>query len=108
MSDPETPQEPVDVTEVTEDEVVVRRAPRYGRFLLIGFVLGAITALVLTFAFPDNPDFDRGQVFGFLLLGFGAAGIALAALVALILDRVFSKRTRSAIAEHEATHRSTD
>ncbi|UOE43010.1 hypothetical protein [Agromyces larvae] len=92
-------------TEVTDETVEVRRAPRYGAFLLAGGVLGAIVALILTFAFPENDQFDRGQVFGFLLLALGVIGVGVGALAALVVDRSLSRRSGRAIVEHEATHR---
>ncbi|MRG59298.1 hypothetical protein GE115_05350 [Agromyces sp. CFH 90414] len=91
-------------SEVDDEAVTVRRAPRYGRFIVAGFVLGAILALVLTFAFPENEEFDRGQVFGFLLLGLGTVGVAFGAIVALVFDKVLSGRAGTAIAEHEHEH----
>lgn len=101
------PAEPLE-TEVTGETVNVRRAPRYGRFILLGVALGVVLALILTFAFPENPEFDRGQVFGFLLLGLGALGVAFGAAVALIFDRVLSNKSGLAIAEHEQTHHHDD
>jgi hypothetical protein len=101
--DPDAPGEHLE-TEVTSDAVSVRRAPRYGRFLTLGAALGAVVALILTMAFPENPDYDKGQVFGFLLLACGAIGVALGALVALLIDRAFTKRAGSGVAEHESTH----
>ena len=101
--------EPVE-TEVTSDTVMVRRAPRFGRFIILGAILGAIVALILTFAFdgqaPENElvQFDKGQVFGFLLLICGAVGVGLGAVVALIIDRVLARRAEAGIAEHESTH----
>ena len=91
-------------TELTSDAVSVRRAPRYPAFIIAGIVLGALVALVLTFAYPENGQFDRGQVFGFLLLWCAAFGAALGGVVALIIDRRLSKRSGSAVAEHESTH----
>jgi ABC-type cobalamin transport system permease subunit len=101
------PAEPLE-TEVTGETVNVRRAPRYGRFIAIGAALGIVIALILTFAFPENDEFDRGQVFGFLLLGLGTIGVAFGAAVALIFDRVLSNRSGLAIAEHEQTHHHDD
>jgi xanthine/uracil permease len=92
------------VTDVTRDQASVRRAPRYARFLGFGVILGVIVAAILTFAFPENNEFDRGQVFGFLLLVCGTAGFALGAIVALVLDRVFARRARGVSVEHESTH----
>ncbi|MGR2752669.1 hypothetical protein [Agromyces arachidis] len=101
--DPEAPGEHLE-TEVTSDAVTVRRAPRYPAFILAGVALGVLVALVLTFAFPENAEFDRGQVFGFLLLWSGAIGAALGGAVALLVDRSLARRGRGAVAEHEATH----
>lgn len=103
-------------TEATRDEVVVRRSPRYGAFMIAGAVLGAIVAFVLSFAFApteaqlaerlqDDFTYDQGQVFGFLLLGGVAFGVALGALVALLVDRAMSRRATRAVAEHDETHR---
>ncbi len=89
--------------ESDDEAVTVRRAPKYGRFIVLGFALGAILALILTFAFPENEEFDRGQVFGFLLLALGTIGVAFGAVVALVFDRVLSGRTRTVVAEHEHT-----
>ncbi|WP_353814655.1 hypothetical protein [Agromyces sp. SYSU T00266] len=91
-------------TDVTSDAVTVRRSPRYGSFLLLGAALGVLVALILTFAFPENEQFDRGQVFGFLLLWCGAGGLALGGAAALVIDRVLSRRRGTAVAEHESTH----
>jgi len=99
-------------TDVTDDVVTVRRAPRYGRFITLGALVGAVVALILTFAFsgepaqPDlQPGFDKGQVFGFLLLLCGVIGAALGAVVALIIDRASAKRARAVDVVHESTHR---
>ncbi|UOQ87854.1 hypothetical protein MUN74_11135 [Agromyces endophyticus] len=103
-------------TAATRDEVVVRRSPRYGIWMIAGAVLGALVAFVLSFAFAPTEaqvaervqndfTYDQGQVFGFLLLGGVAFGVALGALVALIVDRAMSRRTTRAVAEHDETHR---
>ena len=106
--------EPIE-TELTDDVVTVRRAPRYGRFITLGALLGAVVALILTFAFSGqpvegtvSPGFDKGQVFGFLLLGCAAIGATLGAVVALVIDRASAKRARSVTALHESTHRADD
>jgi hypothetical protein len=98
-------------TDVTSDTVTVRRAPRYGRFILLGVILGAVVALILTFTFTGQPvegelvQFDKGQVFGFLLLVCGVIGAAIGAVVALLIDRSSARRAQSVTVEHESTHR---
>jgi len=98
-------------TDVTSDTVIVRRAPKYGRFMTLGAGLGAIVALVLTLAFTPTESeivpvgYDGGQVFGFLLLICVSIGVALGALIALAFDRSMAKRTTSVGVEHEIAHR---
>ncbi len=103
--------EPV-ATDVSDDLVTVRRAPRYGRFITLGALVGAVVALILTFAFSGQPadpalalGFDKGQVFGFLLLLCATIGAALGAVVALVIDRVSANRAKSVLVVHESTHR---
>jgi hypothetical protein len=115
-----TPAQPFETdqpleTDRTSDTVTVRRAPRYGRFITLGAIVGAIVALILTFAFSGEPtiegeliEFDKGQVFGFLLLICATIGVALGALVALIIDRSTARRARSVTVERESTHRPGD
>jgi len=103
--------EPIE-TDVSDDVVTVRRAPRYGRFITLGALVGAVVALLLTFAFSGQPaqpelelGFDRGQVFGFLLLLCATIGAALGAVAALLIDRGSAKRAKSVLVVHESTHR---
>ncbi|WP_348789114.1 hypothetical protein [Leifsonia sp. NPDC080035] len=90
---------PEEVATVTEDAVRVHRSPRYFRFMLTGAILFAIIALILTFAFPENPTYDRGTVFGFLLAICAVVGVALGAVVALLLDRAATRRARTVQAD---------
>jgi hypothetical protein len=84
---------------VTESSVRVKRSPRYARFMIAGAVVFAVIALVLTFAFPANPTYDRGAVFGFLLLLCGSIGVALGAVIALLIDRSANRRARTVVAD---------
>ncbi|QHC54433.1 hypothetical protein [Rathayibacter tanaceti] len=93
-------------SEVTREEVDVRRSPRVWRILALGAGLGAITAFVLTFALPETQGFSRAQVFGFSLLLFVTLFGALAGLVVVLLDRLVGRRvvrtTAERIVEREA------
>jgi uncharacterized membrane protein len=84
---------------VTEAAVRVQRSPRYFRFMLTGALVFAVIALVLTFSFPANPTYDRGSVFGFLLAICATIGVALGALVALLVDRSVTRRARTVQAD---------
>jgi uncharacterized membrane protein len=98
MSDTPADDEQLEET-VTPAEVRVRRSPRYFRFMITGAVLFAIVALILTFSFPENPTYDRGSVFGFLLAIGLVVGVALGAVVALLIDRTTARRARSVQAD---------
>jgi len=98
MSDTPDGDEQLEET-VTPAEVRVRRSPRYFRFMITGAVIFAIVALVLTYAFPENPTYDRGSVFGFLLAIGVIVGVALGAVVALVIDRLTARRARSVQAD---------
>ena len=49
--------------------------------------------------------FDKGQVFGFLLLLCATIGAAIGAVVALLIDRASARRAKSVLVVHESTHR---
>ncbi|WP_133161146.1 MULTISPECIES: hypothetical protein [Microterricola] len=97
------PHEPVE-TVVAHETLRVRRAPKVTRFLAIGVGVGVVAALILTMIFPENDDYDRGQVFGFLLLFCGAVGLGLGALTALILDRRAARRSVTVVADRIDAH----
>lgn len=84
---------------VTAGAVRVQRSPRYFRFMLTGALVFAVVALVLTFSFPENPTYDRGAVFGFLLAICATVGVTLGALLALVLDRAATRRARTVQAD---------
>jgi gas vesicle protein len=81
--------------------VKVRRAPKFGAFLAVGGVVGALVTLVVTSQFPVDPSVGFIALFGYLCLFGVPAGVALGGLIALILDRRSSKRAREVVAERE-------
>ncbi len=103
-SAPERPApEPVE-TVLGETTVRVRRSPRYFNFMLLGAIVGAILALILTLSFPQNPEFDQAQVFGFLLLATLTLGVTVGCVVALILDRVIGRKAETVVADRLGAH----
>lgn len=64
----------------------MRRAPRLGRFVSAGILLGALVALALTFV-PGRGDLERSDLFWLLFLTTGLAGALLGALAYLWADR---------------------
>jgi uncharacterized membrane protein len=101
-----TDDQPEPAATETEErtEVSVRRSPRYFRFMLTGAVVFAVVALILTFAFPSNPTYDRGTVFGFLLAVCAVVGVVVGAVVALLLDRATARRARRVEADRIDVH----
>ena len=109
MSSPEQPQDPsadivadnatANETVLAETTVTVHRAPRYRNFMLLGAIVGVLLALILTISFPENDEYDRVQIFGFLLLGGLAVGTTLGAIVALVIDRIIGRSNVSVVAD---------
>ena len=106
--EPQYPETPRIVVGDQIETVRVRRAPKYGVFLVLGAALGVFVAMILTFAFNGTDEasaagieYSQGQVFGFLALIGVAVGLAVGGLVALAFDRVLSKRARDVSVDHE-------
>ncbi|WP_188755673.1 potassium transporter Trk [Microbacterium album] len=92
-----------------EQVVKVRRAPRYGVFTALGAALGVVAAMILATVFDGTSeaspytqvDYSLSQAFGFIMLWCVPAGILLAMLIALLLDRTVGRRSRDVTAVHE-------
>lgn len=83
------------------DQVKIRRAPKFGAFMVVGGVLGFIAILILTSLFPTDPAVGLPATVAYFSLYGVSAGVVLGAVVALILDRRSSKRAKSISVEHE-------
>ena len=91
----------------------VRRSPRYAIFCVAGAALGILAAIILTFAFDGTAEasastsvtYSTSQVFGFLSLVCIPIGLAVGAVVALVLDRSLARRTREVRIDHERVER---
>ena len=108
--EPQDPELPRTVVDDRIETVRVRRAPKYGVFLVLGAALGVFVAMILTFSFHGTDDasasgvvYDQMQVFGFLALVGIAVGLLVGGAVALLFDRALSRRTRSVSVDHERT-----
>ncbi|MDN4642137.1 hypothetical protein QCD70_17965 [Agreia sp. PsM10] len=78
-------------------DVVVRRSPRYVRFIVVGAVVAILATLVLTFVFPEQPNYSRAQVFGFVGIILVTVFVGLAAAIAVVVDRLSSRRARTIV-----------
>ncbi|HLS93355.1 MAG TPA: potassium transporter Trk [Microbacterium sp.] len=94
-------------TPAAAGRVTIRRSPKYGTFAALGVALGIIAALILTTVFDGTSQpspftevsYSQTQAFGFILLWCIPAGIALMMVIALVLDRVVSRKLRQATVE---------
>ena len=107
MSDP-------DIRMTDDVDVVVRRSPRFGAFLLMGVLLGFLVAGVLVALPVDTSaltaDYSIGAAMGLLMLLLGIVGAGLGVAVALILDRLNARkvRTYTVRGEYVARQRAAD
>ena len=89
---------------MSESEVSIRRAPRIGVFLAFGALLGALVTLILTSLFPADPAVGFAATYAYFCLYGIPAGVALAAGLALVLDAVSKRRSRTVtVARDEVT-----
>lgn len=85
-------------------DVRVRRAPKYGTFLAIGALVGAVAMWVAGMLLPPGVDeagqpVDTTPVIGLtIVIGF-VLGAGLGGLIALIIDRRLAKRGTTLVAE---------
>jgi len=94
-SEQDESDDPLEASEIAVDRTKVRRAPRFGRFITIGVLLGALVALVQTrLAHPDTIAVAGGpwasNTWGFFWLMcaiFVPIGALLMCGLALLLDR---------------------
>ena len=80
-------------------EVSIRRAPRFVPFMALGVIAGFIAAIGVAYAGPEDPEFTRSATLGFFTMVFALPGLALGALVALLLDWISVRKTRRATVE---------
>lgn len=90
------------MTQEQPTDVRVRRAPKFGAFMVVGAGIALILTLIVTSLFPVDPSVGFGALFGYFCIYTIPAGVAIGAIIALVLDRRSLKRARTVAAEHEA------
>lgn len=75
-------------------EVRIRRAPKFGAFMVVGGLVGFLATLLLTAQFPADPTVGFPALVAYFSLFGIPIGVALGALLALILNRRATKRAR--------------
>lgn len=73
--------------------VTIRRAPKFSVFVVVGGLIGFLVTLVLTSLFPADPAVGFTASLGYFSLFGIPIGAAIAAVIALLIDR---RATRSA------------
>jgi len=86
---------------VSESEVSIRRAPRIGVFLIVGAMLGALVTLILTSLFEPDRNVGFAATYAYFCLYGIPAGVVFGAVVALVLDAVSKRRTRTVTVAHD-------
>ncbi|MFM6967606.1 MAG: hypothetical protein ACKOWN_01575 [Microbacteriaceae bacterium] len=81
---------------MAKQNVTVRRAPKLTAFIATGFILGVIVAAFVSYGMPVDPAVGAGATFGFFAIMFSLVGMAVGAVVSLVLDRVTRVRTATA------------
>jgi len=79
---------------VEHDEVTVRRAPKVPVFLAVGALAGLVVAFAVTAAFPFQVGESSGSTFGYMALWGVVVGVLVGGVVAIVLDRRASSRSR--------------
>jgi len=113
--EPQDPQTPRMVTDEHVETLRVRRAPKYGVFLVLGAAVGVLVAMILTVAFhgTDEPSaagvqYTQMQVFGFLALVCAVVGLTIGGVIALLFDRAMVRRARDVSVEVAHVRRDDD
>lgn len=86
------PRPTVDELDAKAFDAVVRRAPRFGRFLGTGALVGVLLGVILGFALPNSTTVGRGMVALLMALGFGIIGALTAAVIVVGVDRTPARR----------------
>ncbi|QCR18350.1 GlsB/YeaQ/YmgE family stress response membrane protein [Agrococcus sp. SGAir0287] len=98
---------------VERDDVQVRArlVPRYGRFMVLGAIVGAVGGWLFSRLGSSGPwlgagpTIDTSAVVPFLVVVGIVVGIVLGAVVAILLERIVGRRRRTLTAERTRHHR---
>lgn len=85
--DAEADAAPVSITANGPVNVRHRKAPKVGRFVVFGLLVGGIVAFVLAIVSRGNSALSMSNSFWLLLLWLGPLGMGLGLLTAYLMDR---------------------
>jgi hypothetical protein len=81
-----------------QTSVRIRRVPKFSVFIVLGAVVGELVTIILVSSFPIDPTVGFAAVLGYLSIYGLTAGVLVGAVVAIILDRVLSRRAKTVTA----------
>lgn len=84
---------------MAQQKVTIRRAPKLTAFIATGIILAVIVAAIVSYGLPADPAVGAGATFTFFAVTFSLVGMAVGAIVGLIVDRA----TRSTSGKAEVT-----
>ncbi len=79
----------------TNQEVKIRRAPKFIPFMAIGTGLGALLGLIIGLSVPVDQQTGK-SLLGLLVVFLAGVGFGLGVLLVVILDRIFIARSKTA------------
>lgn len=97
----ETPQGDADEERT---DVIIRRAPKFSAFVVVGALIGFLVTLVLTSLFPSDPAVGFTASLGFFSLFGIPIGAVIAAVIAIAVDRHATRHATKVIAGKLAVH----
>lgn len=103
----EDPSDSADAAE-TPQQMVYRRAPKIGPFLVAGAVLGFVIACFIVPLMGPIEGYSQSQTLGFMAAVFAIVGLAIAALVWLLVDRRSKASTETLYARRTADPSAAD
>lgn len=84
---PEQPVEDPEITAAGPIEVRHRRAPRYGRFITAGLLVGAIISFVTAIITWGWSELTPSNSFWVLMIYLAPTGMIVGAIIAFVMDR---------------------
>jgi hypothetical protein len=88
--------------------VRIRRAPKFGVFVVLGAVLGIIVSFILTAGFPIQESVGFAATFGYFAIYGLVGGILVGCIVAIIFDRVLARRAKTVAATRDVLQPAPD
>lgn len=82
---------------MAQQKVTIRRAPKLTAFIATGIILAVIVAAIVSYGMPTDPSVGAGATFTFFALIFSLVGMAVGAIVGLVVD--WSTRSSTGKAE---------